>query len=215
MTIPKYIYPPRAEVKISPNMLTQYDDGTYFAQPKYNGCCSVVFLTENSFLAYNRHKEPMSKFETDIVPIHRGNGTMVLVGEYLNKSQLGEFGHDLNKSFVIWDILGYDDKWLIGQTNEERLRLLETLYPCNRMVVDSKGELIYYQHLCSTEVKGVYKAPTYVHSFKTLYDVLVPTPLYEGLVLKKINAKLEFGFGEINNTSWQLKCRKETKNYKF
>jgi ATP-dependent DNA ligase len=139
---------------------------------------------------------------------------MVLAGEYLNKNQLGENGQDINKSFVIWDILGYEDKWLIGQTTESRLTLLETFFPCNRMIVNSNG-LSAFNHLCCTPHDGIFKSPTYMHSFKTLYDDIEKTPLYEGLVLKKRSSKLEYGFNEANNTSWQLKCRKETKNYKF
>jgi hypothetical protein len=35
------------------------------------------------------------------------------------------------------------------------------------------------------------------------------------LVLKKAHSKLNFGFNELNNNDWQVKCRKETKIYKF
>jgi hypothetical protein len=215
MNIPSYIYPPRAEVKVKPSELDKYDDDSYFAQPKYNGSCCVVFLTENEYVAWNRHKELITKFECNILPMHKGKGTMVISGEYLNKSQKGEYEQDLNKSFIIWDILGYEDEWLIGATTDERLTLIEKLYPCNRMIVDSTGKLITYNHLCCTEVDDVFKAPTYMHSFTTLYNDIVKTPLYEGLVLKKRNARLEMGFQEKNNTNWQIKCRKETKNYKF
>lgn len=215
MTIPRYIYPPRAEVKIHHTELAKYDNDTYFAQPKYNGSCCVVFLTNNECVSFNRHNQLISKFECDILPLHKGNGKMVLSGEYLNKSQIGEYNQDLNKCFVIWDILGYENKWLIGATTDERLTLIESLYPCNRMVVESTGKLIAYNHLCCTELDNVFKAPTYMHSFDKLYENIVKTPLYEGLVLKKRNAKLEMGFVEKNNTSWQVKCRKETKNYKF
>jgi len=48
-----------------------------------------------------------------------------------------------------------------------------------------------------------------------LYEDLYETDLYEGLVLKKKNAKLTYGFQEKNNADWQIKCRKETKLYNF
>jgi hypothetical protein len=39
--------------------------------------------------------------------------------------------------------------------------------------------------------------------------------MIEGLVMKRMNAKLELGTSENNNTKSQLKSRKPTKNYKY
>jgi hypothetical protein len=39
--------------------------------------------------------------------------------------------------------------------------------------------------------------------------------MYEGLVMKRKNAKLELGTNEMNNVKSQLKCRKATKNYAY
>lgn len=214
MNLPTYIYPPRPEVKIPSSDLHKFDDGTYFGQTKYNGSCCVLFVTETDHKAWNRHKEPMSNFKANISTLHRGKGQMVLCGEYLNKSQPGEGDSNLNHKFVIWDIIGYENEWLIGATTEQRLELLETLYPCHRMVVNDKG-LQTFKHLCCTDMDDVFKAPTYTHGFYSLYNEIVKTPLYEGFVLKKRDAKLEMGFGEKNNTQWQLKCRKQTKNYPY
>ena len=54
-----------------------------------------------------------------------------------------------------------------------------------------------------------------MNGFNNLYNDIVKVDLYEGLVLKKIETKLTYGFQEINNHDWQIKCRKETKVYKF
>jgi hypothetical protein len=48
-----------------------------------------------------------------------------------------------------------------------------------------------------------------------LYAQIVDTDLYEGLVLKRKTAKLTFGLVEKNTNTWQIKCRKPTKNYDF
>ena len=63
--------------------------------------------------------------------------------------------------------------------------------------------------------KNVYKAPTYINNFQSLYNDIVDTDLYEGLVLKRKNARLSLGLNEKNNNDWQIKCRKPTKNYAF
>ncbi len=54
-----------------------------------------------------------------------------------------------------------------------------------------------------------------VFLFRRLYDDLIKTDIYEGIVLKKASARLTYGFNEKNNSEWQLKCRKPNKNYNF
>jgi hypothetical protein len=92
--------------------------------------------------------------------------------------------------------------------------LLEQLYPCTKMIVD-KDKFIAYKHLCFTPHANVFRAPCYDKNFEALYSSIVDTDLYEGLVLKRRDAKLSFGLTEKNNNDWQIKCRKPTKNYDF
>lgn len=217
MLIPEFIYPPRPEVTIPPADLVKFENGEYLGQPKYNGDCTEISFDggAGNFTVWNRHKEMKQGFKLDMRSAYRGSGRMVLCGEYLSKNQLGEFGQDINRSFVIWDIIVYDNQWLIGTTTEERLELLERLYPCNKSVITAGGKLLSFNHLCCTDMDMIFKAPTYTHGWTELYNEIVQTPLYEGFVLKKRDAKLEFGFTEINNNRWQVKCRKPTKNYQF
>jgi hypothetical protein len=110
----------------------------------------------------------------------------------------------------------YNNEYLVGTTLTERLELMETLWPCQRMSVTAAG-LVQYKHLCCTGIQGIYKTPSYLGGsgyFSELYNELIQVDSYEGLLLKKADAKLEPGFGERNNTGWQLKIRKPTKNYK-
>jgi ATP-dependent DNA ligase len=115
--------------------------------------------------------------------------------------------------FVIWDILVYNGEYLLGKTFLERMQLLEELYPCVQMRVGESFES--YVHLCTTPHKNIYKAPCYDGNFDKLYKSIVDTDLYEGLVLKRKDAKLSYGLTEKNNNDWQIKCRKPTKNYDF
>ena len=79
----------------------------------------------------------------------------------------------------------------------------------------SQDKMKTYAHLCVTKFANVYKAPTYTTNFEEVWKEIVDTDLYEGLVLKRRDAKLSFGFNEKNNNEWQIKCRKPTKNYDF
>lgn len=211
----KYLYPPRPEYKTPPSSLETYDTGEYIAQPKYNGSACLVFTNGDELHIYNRHKRPLAKYSPFIHfrELAKTKNWYVYAGEYLNKAKKGEMGDIERDKFVIWDLLVWDGEYLIGKTMEERLMILENIYPCQRAIVSDKLEM--YDHLCCTEHAGIYKAPTYGGGFDILYEELYETELYEGLVLKKKNSKLTYGFQEKNNSDWQIKCRKETKLYNF
>ena len=216
-----YIYPPRPIVKITPAIVSKFDTvlhpnknyGSYVCQPKFNGSASVLFLNEDGFVKImNRHNEPFSQdklkpAEMDFKGLYRGKGWMVLNGELLNKQCRDENGKlGFNQQFIIYEILVYNNEYLIGSTLEERLKLLDELYP-------SLGKK--YNHVIEIGVKGCYKTATYEKDFAGVYADIIKTDLYEGLVLKRKNAKLELGFREKNNISWNFKCRKPHKNYRY
>jgi ATP-dependent DNA ligase len=211
-----YLFPPRPLETTKHTELSKYDNGEFIAQPKYNGTCCNVFLSEEELHVMNRHKgEITSNYShIDLKGLHSGKGWMVLCGEFLNKNQKGEDGNPFNLKFVIWDILVYEGRYLLNTTLESRLTLLENLFPCASMSV-GKNKMECYKHLCCTKYANVYKAPTYINNFDKLYNDIVETDLYEGLVLKRKDAKLSIGLNEKNNNTWQIKCRKPTKNYAF
>jgi len=126
-----YIYPPRPEHKISANTLEKFDDGTYYAQPKLNGSCCELYIDPKSYTNRNRHQGDISNFkmnDEEILKLHRKEGDMVLVGEYMNKSQNDINGKVFNNKFVIFDILVLDGQYLVGSTCEERYELLKELF---------------------------------------------------------------------------------------
>jgi ATP-dependent DNA ligase len=210
-----YIYPPRPLQTTKYTELNKYDNGDFIAQPKYNGTCCNVFISENEIRVMNRHKgEIVSNYShIDFKSLHRGKGWIVLSGEFLNKNKTGEDGKPFNLKFVIWDILVFNNKYLLGVTLEERMLLLEKLYPCAKMTIGTN--LRCYNHLCFTPVENVFKSPSYLSRFIELFEDLVKTDLYEGLVLKRKKSTLSVGLVEKNNNDWQIKCRKPTKNYAF
>jgi ATP dependent DNA ligase domain. len=211
----KYIYPPRPDAAISPDLLKNMGPG-WIAQPKYNGSCAVLFINgHRDYKIYNRKGEILTlQRPINYTSLNDGNKYMVLCGEYLNKSKNGEDGKPFNHKFVIWDILVWNGRYLIGETCENRLNILHQLFGTSRAHVSGTGMLMF-NHLHTTHVEDVFMAPSYLRDFKALYDEIVETDLYEGLVLKKATAKLELGFREMNNTGWQVKARKTTKNYNF
>lgn len=210
-----YIYPPRPEVTIDPELLDEVDDG-WIAQPKYNGSCAVLFIKgQHSYKIYNRSAELLTnQRQINYTELNDSDKYMVLCGEYLNKNKMGEDGSPFNHKFIIWDILVWKGRYLVGETVESRLNILHELFGSSRSHVTGDG-ISMFSHLFITNVDNVLMAPSYLKDFKRLYDEISQTDLYEGLVLKKSSAKLEPGFKEKNNSSWQIKARKPTKNYHF
>jgi hypothetical protein len=196
--------------------LDTFDTGEYVVQPKYNGTCCIVFTNGTEVYVYNRHKQPMAWYspEIDFKGLAHSDQWYVYTGEYLNKGKLGESGVKEKDKFIIWDILVWANQYLIGDDLLTRINLLEETYPCQRGKIGENG-LEMYEHLCHTNLNGIYKAPSYMNGFSKLFEDISKTDLYEGLVLKKIESKLSYGFQMLNNHDWQIKCRKPTKVYHF
>jgi ATP-dependent DNA ligase len=218
----KYIYPPRPETTIAPDQLSEINED-WIAQPKYNGSCAVLFIEgQKGYRLFNREGEELSlQKPLNYTGLNDSEKYMVLCGEYLNKNKKGEDGNSFNHKFIIWDILVWGGKYLVGLTFEARLEIMVNLFSYNSLVVTPDGCLYEsslshgYEYLNPTRIEGIFLAPSYVNHFKTLYDDLIKTDIYEGLVLKRKSAKLETGFKEKNNASWQVKVRKATKSYTF
>jgi hypothetical protein len=204
----KFIYPPRPKNAVSPDDLDFFDNGAMLAQPKLNGSNCLIFTNGVSFFVMNRHKQRLTNFrltETELLRIYRGDGWMVLNGEYMNKSKSDENNEIFNHKLVIFDILVYNSEYLIGSTFLERINLLDQIYG----VEDSEKDYLY------NISENVYRVKSYSNNFKMIFENLTKIDMLEGLVMKKTHGKLEIGLKELNNTTNQIKCRKKTKLYKY
>ena len=204
----RYIFPPRPKNAIPDTELNFWDNGSLIAQPKLNGSNCVIFTNGVKTIVMNRHNQRLTNFnlsDNEIKDIYRGNGWMILNGEYMNKSKSDENSQVFNHKFVIFDILAFEGEYLVGKTFEERIKLLDELYG----QVDSEKEYLY------SVTTNVYRVKSYLVDFKDIFDRLTPIDMIEGLVMKRKTARLELGTSENNNTKSQLKCRKATKNYKY
>jgi len=204
-----YIYPPRPETKIAPTSLELFEKmGIYFAEPKLNGSSMEIYFSDGGkeIKLMNRHKEPIACNidKEELKKLYRGTGEMILCGEYMNKNQKDETGKPWNHKYVIWDIIKYDGKHLLGTTFEERYYILIAIYGLN-----SCKKLLYQ---ISENCFWVGSIKT---RFKEAFKEIVQYDMYEGLVMKRIDGKLENGTTAGNNTRTQIKCRKPTKNYNF
>lgn len=209
MNYKKYIYPPRPATKAPESSIETLSGLGFVAQPKLNGSCSELY-TDGKLLDFTtRHKKPFSNKllinDDEFLSLHRGNGWIVLAGEYMNKSQRGTDGKVFNGKFVIWDMLVYNGEHLLGSTVEERLDLLSDIYP----VTSHDG---WIGQISENTFRALTIQPDH---FSSAWKELIGTQMYEGMVFKKKTGKLGLGFNANNNTGWQVKVRKPTKNYSY
>lgn len=201
----KYLYPPRPETKAPRESLRTFEQMGFIAQPKLNGSCAVLFLDGKCSKIMGRHNNSFTRETINsnhLNSLHRGYGYMVLVGEYLNKSQRDHRGKKLN-GFVIFDILVFEGKHLKGTSFIDRQNLLDSLYV-------SKEQ---YDKFIDVISPFVFRANNFDTNFENLWKEIIQTEMYEGFVLKRKNGILEYNNRERNNTQWQIKIRKPTKNY--
>jgi ATP-dependent DNA ligase len=175
-------------------------------QPKLNGSNCMIYTDGIQVIVMNRHGERMSRFEIDtkeILDLHIGvkGKWLVLNGEYMNKNKSDENGK-WNHKLVLFDILVFNSKHLVGHTFKQRYDLLSELY----------GNVEYSDYLYNIS-DNVYLVKT----FETcdVFKELIKIDMYEGLVIKRASSKLELGISRDNNSKSQVKVRKPTKNYNF
>jgi hypothetical protein len=219
----RYIYPTRPEQAVPSSELKSYDNGQWIAQPKLNGDCMPIFTNGIETHVFDRHNKKFSKkitLEPSFGVLHRQTMPsekpkwMGLVGEYMIKSKKNEHNEVWNEKLVIHDILVYDGMHLLGQTFKQRVLLLDQIYGKEDMILHADG-VQKLNFMYSTPVKDVFRVKTYFDLFAPLWNDLIKIDMYEGLVLKRADAKLEPGNSELNNNLSQLKFRKKTKNYRF
>lgn len=216
MTVPfrstRRIYPPRPKLSVSPDEIKKYEKKGWIGQRKFNGTRTLVYQTDiDEFELTTRHRTAHKQYvltrdmKAALQALALGAGVHVLDGELMHSKTKG-----LKDTLVLWDILVHEDKYLVGTTYAERYKLLNDLLgrPKDYEQVTGHGLALHV-------VGNIWLAETFgaqlVKRFKEAKDV----DEIEGLVLKSPAGELEQGTAENNNASWQVRCRKPHKNYRW
>lgn len=198
-----YLWPPRPEVKIPKTMTGFYDKRGWVAQAKLNGTCTVIFTNGKECLFKTRHNDDHKAWTPKAEHVEFFNSTVtegwnVFVAELMhNKSPL------LKDMLYVFDVLVFAGKPLTGVSFAQRQDLLAS-------VIEGAENDLWYENS-----QHIVRAKNHVGKTSLLYDKITEIPYVEGVVMKNPAAKLEHCFKANNNTSWQVKCRKTTKNYGF
>jgi hypothetical protein len=186
-----FLYPPRPEKAILPQMIPVFENRGWIAQLKKNGTCSLAFVdAEGNVTFKTRHDEDHKAWTptSEAINFFLRYPNSVFIFELLHSK-----GGDVRNHVYIFDVIKFNGQDLVGWTLENRLRLLQEIKPRSTQI----------------EIAGVYRK-----NLKALYDGLTNV-LDEGIVLKDPKAKLLPCFRNGLNAGWQVKCRKATKNYGF
>jgi len=203
----KYIYPPRPELKITPDNLNTYNN-SYIAQPKLNGSNIEIYVNKSNIIQKGRHNNTLTNFNLDnreiISTLNINNNWNMFNGEYMNKSKKDKNNNIFNHKLILFDIIVYNNQYLLNKTFDDRINILYDIF--NPIDEDE------YLYKLSD---NIYLVKSFYDNFNSLWNNIIKIDMYEGLVLKRKNGKLKRGTREKNNNLTQLKCRKPTKLYTY
>lgn len=202
-----YLFPPRPEAKIAPNLLSFHERQGFHAQVKRNGTCTVIFARGDEVIFKTRHPETENGEHLQWKPLEahldffRGFDTWyVFVGELMhNKTK------NTKNQLYLFDMIVADGVQLIGSTFTERQARLLDMW---KLQDDERDQFRVGEYV------GV--AKSFSTGFRKMFQEADEQKLdeVEGLVLKRPTAKLTSCIRD-TNAGWQVKCRRPHKNYTF
>lgn len=171
------------------------DDPNVVAELKYNGNNLVLHRFEDGrFEFWNRHGskfnyEPSKEVLRDLQSLS-WSGYSVVNGELRHNKVKGVRHH-----IVLWDMF---------ISNGISLKLLQFR--------ERRSEL---EKLFISKTETVTLTELYINNFKKVFDLYTIQPEIEGLVMKKLDAKLELGYASSPTVKYMFKVRKSNGSYKF
>lgn len=195
----RYLWPPRPEKAIPRNMLSLFGKSGYVGQIKKNGTCTVIFCVEDKVIFKTRHNEDHKAWSAsaEIVEFFRAHQGSVFVAELLHSKVPG-----IRDQLYIFDIIVKDGVQLADTAFEDRQKILRSIWRGTE------------ERDCFRVHPNVTVAKTFTYSqFDVMWSNLQLED--EGFVLKRLSGKLSNCLRQNCDQTWQVKCRKPTKNYSF
>lgn len=211
----KIMFPPRTDRAIPPEKIKDYENKGYAAQLKFNGTRTLVEMKPGGEIKlWTRHREPHRAYKlskglrANLEELHNAvdpNKHLVLDGELMNNKTKG-----LKDKFIAFDVLVAADDYFLGASMAQRHQIL----------LDITGESDYHEEETGRNIaifvrENFWVAETFLFDLENVFKSRIDMDEIEGLVLKKVGAPLEWGHSEMNNSDWQIRCRKPHKNYRF
>lgn len=207
-----YIYPPRPKTAVPYGDIVRYRDGRWMAQLKLNGTRNLIAVSPEGDVGFwNRHQERHRAWTptpaiTEAVRRRFACGKWVVLDSELLHSKHAS----VKNTIYLFGALVLESRWLVGETYESSYGGLASACGNPTTPVDGYGGFV------SDIGGGLWLARMIEHQrWDEAWAVAESTPIVEGIVLKRVGAKLEMGCSADNNGSWMIRCRKSTKNFQF
>lgn len=197
-----YLWPPRPEKAVPPELLGFYEKRGWVAQHKLNGTCNVLAVNPaRQIVAMNRHAEQHKAWKPTEASSRAfrklpGKGWWVFVAELMHSKVPG-----IKDTNFVHDVLVADGVYLIGKTMAERQAILDEVFPSGK---DCGSHVVIDEN--------TWRAKNHTGGFRKLFAGL-ERPEHEGIVVKNPKAVLALCGRASSNAGWQVKCRKPHKNY--
>lgn len=196
-----YLWPPRPDTKIPPDLMRFYQDRGWWAQVKKNGTCTVVFSRGADVTFKTRHDDDHKAWKPtpEVANVFVGRPAFnVYVGELLHSKGVG-----LRNHLYLFDQLVNDGNHLIGVSFANRQAILNERFP-------GAGNIGVGAVRVSANVS---RAQCYTLGFDRVWSDLTTDD--EGIVLKDPKALLRACITPTANAGWQVKCRRPKTSYSF
>ena len=192
----KYFYPEKPTLISVKNMLfsSMSSSSKWIAEKKYNENRLLLHYINKEFQFWSRHGELISYTPTsnlleslNKLPL---KGYCVFDGGLRHNKVVG-----IKNKIIIYDVLVWNNKLLLGKAFKERRLILESFLECEG---DSIGIPLQYGS-----------------EFKDVFNKVTKDDEIEGIVIKNLNGILNLGRNSASNSKWMLKIRKPCGRYRF
>ena len=220
----RYIYPPRPNTSIPREESEYFQSLGWAAQLKYNGSRTIIkHLPTGKIELWNRHAERFRTYHAPDWLLEQITQTIkelqlapdqyhILDGELIDQKHTA-----VKDTIAIWDIIVRNGEHLLDTTYESRYTSL------HNKVSNKENYTHQNQDLGIKLTDNTLLAKTYTKDqWDTAWDIVHKTnqpygdrPLLEGVVLKDLTGRLERGYKEKNNGSWQIRSRIKTGRHNF
>ncbi|OFZ79107.1 MAG: hypothetical protein A3K03_00390 [Bdellovibrionales bacterium RIFOXYD1_FULL_44_7] len=205
------IFPPRPSNAINPAAVNQFPG--FIGQYKYNDTRNLIYIFPDGHIElYNRHKERHLTYKPtkNMLQSIKSLNFPLCRFHVLDSGLMHNKTRNIKDRIILWDILVFNGKYLIGTTYNWRYELLRKLVGDPTEPEDETG------HRIALRInRNLWLAPIFTENLDAKYKQLLHMDEIEGLVLKDPNGKLEWGIRPENNGSWQIRVRKPNPNYSF
>lgn len=213
-----YFYPQVPTlISITQPLFSQLDkDEDTVAELKINGTHLILkrfagdFVSERRYEFWGRDGKKLkynpSREVTQELDALKWEGDCELDGE-LEHTKV----HSRKHTVMLHDAIIWNGKILTDKTFAERRKILESLFKDRVILMDVVEKRDYAKLKCLI----VYPSIQWKTGYKKIFDEYTKLEEVEGLVIKKLGAKLKVGMHDCPIVSWMWKVRKPHKNYRF